>query len=185
MSTAMKTSEVSRRYAKSLFELSQEAGAVEKTLGELRELSKAYGDESIQAFMGSRVVSAKDKLSVIEGLTKSFDFSETTRNFLKTLASKGRLSCIPEIASSFESCADEKNEVVRGTVRSTHVLSPDEKAEIEKTIQQVIKKKVIITYTEEENIIGGIEAQVGGYTFDDSLLTHLNKLKEELKRSVH
>jgi len=185
MSAVIKTNEVSRRYAKSLFDLSSETNNVEKTLTELRELSKSYQDKTVSDFMSSLVVADKYKFNAIEALTKSMDFSETTRNFLMTLATKGRLSCIPEIAAAFETCADEKNEIVRGTVKSKQVLSPDEKAEIEKSIQQVVKKKVILTYTEEENIIGGIEAQVGGYTFDDSLLTHLNRLKEELKRSVH
>lgn len=182
---SIKTNEVSRRYAKSLFELTSEDNTSDVILSELREINKAYNDKEVAEFMKSSLVASEDKLKVIEVATSSLNFTETTKNFMKTLAQKDRLACLPEIAIGFEQCADIKNDIVRGTVRSTHVLSPDERAEIERTVQAAINKKVILTYSEEDNIIGGIEAHVGGYTFDDSLLTHLNRLKEELKRSVH
>jgi len=182
---SLKTNEVSRRYARSLFELAQEDNTSELILSELREINKAYTDNEVLSFMKSSLVNSEDKLKVIEVATSTLNFSQTTKSFLQTLAKKDRLSCIPEITVGYEECADEKNQVVRGTVRSTHVLTPDERAEIEKTVQAAIGKKVILIYSEDESVIGGIEAHVGGYTFDDSLLTHLNRLKEELKRSVH
>ncbi len=182
---SMKTNEVSRRYARSLFEIATEDNTSELILSELNEINKAYNDKEVSEFMKSSLVDSENKLKVIESLTTAFNFSDTIKNFMKTLARKDRLAILPQIAAGFELCTDEKNQVVRGTVKSTHVLSPEERAEIEKTVQAAINKKVILTYTEEDNIIGGIEAHVGGYTFDDSLLTHLNRLKEELKRSVH
>jgi F-type H+-transporting ATPase subunit delta len=48
-----------------------------------------------------------------------------------------------------------------------------------------LNKKIILTYKEDPTLLGGVVAQVGGWTFDDSIETHLIKMNEELNRRAN
>ena len=60
--------------------------------------------------------------------------------------------------------------------------SETQRQQIEATVEKVLKKKVIMTYKVDPSVIGGLVAQAGSYTFDDSLNSHLQRLNDELKR---
>ena len=55
---------------------------------------------------------------------------------------------------------------------------------IEKVIEKKIQKKVIFEYKESDHLLGGVVAEVGHLTFDNTLKTQLNRLKEGLSRGV-
>ena len=99
--------------------------------------------------------------------------------------SKGRVELLPEIALAYEARSDEANGVTRGEVRSSTVLTSEERARIESKVSEVTKKKVILTYKEDPEVIGGLIAEVGGYRFDDTLRSHLKRLKDDINRSAH
>jgi F-type H+-transporting ATPase subunit delta len=52
-------------------------------------------------------------------------------------------------------------------------------------VAQVTGKKVILEYKEDASLLGGLIAEVGSLTFDDSLETQLRTMNEELKRRAH
>ena len=60
-----------------------------------------------------------------------------------------------------------------------------EREQIQEKISKATNKKVILTYVEDPTVIGGLIAEAGGYRFDDTLTTHLIKLKDELNRRTH
>ena len=61
-------------------------------------------------------------------------------------------------------------------------LAPEERQRLEKTIEGVLNKKVILTYKVDPSVIGGLIASVRSFTFDDSIDSHLKRMNEELKR---
>jgi F-type H+-transporting ATPase subunit delta len=89
------------------------------------------------------------------------------------------------MVSAFETISDEDHGVTRGNVRSAATLSPESRQQIEDTVTKVTKKKVILNFTEDPKLLGGMVAQVGGWTFDDSLETHLTRMSEDLNRRTH
>lgn len=104
------------------------------------------------------------------------------KNFVFLLARKQRLGIFNDVVTAYQALADEKHGVVRGTVRSTTVLAPDERKRIEQTVNRVTKKNSILTYKEDPLLLGGLVAEVGSYTFDDSLASHLRRMNEQLTR---
>ena len=103
---------------------------------------------------------------------------------LMTLAKKERLAWFSEIVQAFQSRIDDVNGVGRGAVRSSVVLAPQDRMQIESIVEKVLKKKVILSYKIDPALIGGLVAQVGSYTFDDSIDSHLKRMTEELKRKA-
>ncbi|NQY99167.1 MAG: ATP synthase F1 subunit delta [Bdellovibrionales bacterium] len=178
-----KSSELATRYAKALYKLASDAGEIEKTMEELLEVRQVFQTEpDIVAFITSPLVSNDKKESVINDGLNGNKLSSNTKNFLKLLAKKDRFQVLPDIFDAFQALIDDESGVVRGVVKSTSALESDIKSKIESKISSVTGKKVMLDYEVSSDLVGGLQAQVGTYTFDDSLISHLNRLNEELNR---
>jgi F-type H+-transporting ATPase subunit delta len=69
-------------------------------------------------------------------------------------------------------------------VRSATVLAPEERQRVEEFVGRATQKHVILTYKEDPTLLGGLVANVGSLTFDDSLSSHLKRINEQINRSV-
>jgi len=174
--------EIAFRYARALFEAVKAAnGKADQTLNEVRAIAEAFrSNSSLREFMESPAVSATDKQAALNSL--SGKVSEDVVRFLVLLASKGRLEFVDQIAQAMESMIDAEHGMTRGTVRSAAVLDPDQRKNLEETVRKVTGKQVILSFDVDPSLVGGLVAKVGGWTFDDSLTTHLTTLKEDLSR---
>ena len=181
----MSVSEVSRRYARALYEQSKTTNSADRVLSELRVLNQVVNaDQTIADFLQQPLISSDQKNSALNAAL-SGKVSQDLLSTLNLLAEKNRLGIFSELAQAFESIIDSDHGVTRGTVRSATALNAEARKRIEDKINQVIGKKVILTFTEDQKLLGGMIAQVGGWTFDDSLDSHLNRLNEELNRRSH
>lgn len=181
----MRLSEVSRRYAKALYDTTKSNQTSEKVLSELRALHIVFEKEaSVKEFVSSPVVSPEQKLALVKTTFES-KVSHELYNTLVLLAEKNRLNFFSEIAHAFEEYSDADHGVTRGTVKSATQLGPDARKKIEETVNLVTGKKVILNFTEDAKLLGGMVAQVGGWTFDDSLSSHLTRMNEDLNRRAN
>lgn len=179
----MRVSELSLRYAKAAFELAKEKKNEERVFSDLRALSELFEkDKDIHGFLTSPLIKPEQKEAVIEKAVANGGLSEEAHQLLILLAKNERLRLFSEVAQAFQNQLDKANGVSRGVVRSATALAPNERQQIEKIVEKAINKKVIMTYKVDPSVIGGLVAQVGSYTFDDSLEAHLRKMNEELKR---
>lgn len=176
-------SSISKRYAKALH------GAVKDkvaTLTELRVLVKIISDDpGVEAFFCSHTHSDALKLEVLSHAIQGKGLSEEMASFLKLLVSKGRASHLRDTLTAYEALVDSDNGVMRGTVKSAVKLDADARQRIESVVSHFVKKKVILTYSEDHKLVGGVVAQVAGWTFEDTLDSHLRRLKEDLNRRAN
>ena len=180
----MKHSEVANRYARALFIWSKESSDQDKVFDQLRIFSEALkADKEVAAFLESPLVRPAQKQKALEKVVESA--IPSVKNFMLLLAKKNRLSLFDDIVTAFQSIVDESHGVTRGLVKSSTVLAPDERRQIEEIVGRVTKKQVILTYKEDPTLLGGLVAEVGSFTFDDSLFSHLKRINEQLTRSVH
>lgn len=176
-------SEVSKRYAKALFETISQAEQAE-VVAQLKALSAAIqADKNISVYFSSPMITPEQRSQVVRGL--SGKINEKLLQFFLVLAAKNRLNHFVEIVSSFEHITDESQGITRGFVKAASVLTQEQKNKIESVIADATKKKVILSYAEEPGLLGGLVAHVGGWTFDDSIATHLTQIGEELNRRSH
>lgn len=173
---------LSKRYAKALFGYAVETRSQDRVLNDIRALKPVLsGDPDVADFFRSPVVPVATKQSVLEKAIEGKSVSNEVQQFLRLLAQKDRLAIFGDVVEAFQAEIDSANNVSRGTVRSTTALSPTERSQVETTVERVLKKKVIMTYKVDPSVIGGLVAQAGSYTFDDSVSTHLKRMTEELK----
>ncbi len=178
------TSEVSKRYAKALFELVAQNKA-EEVLKELRSVQAAFNNDKLKNVIVSPVLSRKEKEIIVGQIMSGLDLREEVEGLVKLLALKDRLSIFSDVVQAFETISDEKNKVLRGVVKSAGALSDAEKSEIEEAISKFTGYQLLLDYKEDPSLIGGMIAQVGSHTFDGTLNTQLMKLKEEINRRAN
>jgi F-type H+-transporting ATPase subunit delta len=183
MSTPTVISPISKRYAKAIFDLAVENRNQDRVLADLRSLNSAFAlDPSIADFFSSPMVTPAKKTDALKKALAGKDVSTEVNNFMLLLAEKDRLAVFSDAVEAFQTEIDDANNVCRGVVRSMTALSPAERTQVEETVEGILKKKVIMSYKVDPSVIGGLVAQVGSHTFDDSLQTHMMRMTEELKR---
>lgn len=177
----MKAGEIGARYATALYQLAAENNQQDQIFNELRVFNEALThDKSIVEFLSSPVITPAEKEKAFANAFKSLKVSELIKQFVYLLAKKQRLDIFGAIVEGYQAIADEKHGVVRGVVRSASVLAPEERKRVEETVNRVTKRQSILLYKEDPTLLGGLLAQVGSYTFDDSLSSHLRRMNEQL-----
>jgi F-type H+-transporting ATPase subunit delta len=181
----MIVSEVAHRYAAALFAIATGMPDHEKYLGALKLLSQELmKDKAVHDFVVSPLIRAEQKENALRDALSGKGVDENVMNFVLLLARKGRVSLLPEVAMAYEEQVDQLNHLQRGVVRSAAVPSDKQKQELQRIIESYTRGKVVLNYQEDPALLGGLTAQVGSLTFDDSLTAHLRNIKEELDRSA-
>jgi len=182
----MKITEVARRYARALMALAKQKGQHLRAHQELEAVAQIFQkDPSIQQYFINPLVGPEQKKAVVQNTFQGKGLLEEVFNLLLLLAEKNRLNLFAEIVAAYEQQMDLEQNITRGAVRSAKALSEADKKDLESKIAKILNKKIILTYKEDPKLLGGVVAQAGGWTFDDSIETHLIKLNEELNRRAN
>jgi F-type H+-transporting ATPase subunit delta len=182
----MKHQMLAQRYARALYALAKDHNEQDAVFAQMRVINSAFqNDKEVAAFLQSPLIRPAEKVQALEKLTASLNISPLLKTFLLLLGKKGRLGIFDAIQSAFQRIADEEYGVTRGTVRSATVLPPEERKRLETLVGRATRKQVILSYTEDPELLGGMVAEVGSFTFDDSLTSHLKRMNEQLTRSTH
>jgi len=104
----------------------------------------------------------------------------TVKNFLSLLAEMNREALIIECAKQFISICDAHYDVARGLLVTATEIDAEQIEIMQAIVTAKIGKKVIFEHKHDPTILGGVIAHVGGWTFDDSLRMHLNKISQKL-----
>jgi F-type H+-transporting ATPase subunit delta len=182
----MRVSEVSKRYAKALLAVTKQKGVHAKALAELKVVAQALtGDATIKAYFANPTISAEKKAEALKAAFANKGVSEEVVNTLILLAEKNRSEIFEQVVQAYQDLLDVEDGVTRGVVRSAQPLSADAQKALETKINGVLKKKIVLTFEQDPKLLGGVVANVGGWTFDDSIDTHLKKLNEDLNRRAN
>jgi len=159
-------------YAKTLFELEAE-GALQ-----ICELGKALSSEDLSFFCSS-LIPVSDKFKVLDQIP----FSKNVLGFLYQLTLKNRWPYFDQICESLEKLVDEKQGVARGFIYTAKSLSEKDKKGVEAFVQRFFKnQRILLQVQQKEDLINGLRVEVGGMSFDDSVLHHLQNFKAQVKK---
>jgi F-type H+-transporting ATPase subunit delta len=169
-----------------LFEVAVDLKDKSNYLTELRAVDELVcKNNEVFNFFKSVEVSAEDKVKILEKSFKTNGISSNVLNTVKIIVERNKVSYLSKILLAYQSLNDEANGVVRGVVRSSHELDDTQRKSMSQKIESVLNKKVILEYIKDSKVIGGVKAQVGSYTFDDTFETHLKKMKDQINRRTH
>lgn len=174
---------VAIRYASSLLESSIEKKNLDLIASDMETVIKAIKSSSpLRRFLENPIVKAEVKKSVLKEIFGKYLSADTMR-FIDFIVDKNREEALGEIAEKFLELRDDYSGIARVQVTTAFELSQEQKTMIEEKFSSILRKKVIASYSVDENIIGGFVAKVRDTVYDATILHQLEMLRQQFIKS--
>ena len=175
--------EIAEVYSRSLFEVAQEADALDRIHDELGEFADALADNrELQVFFFSPYFSSQEKKDGIAKLVTDAD--ENFVRFLELLAERHRVPAVFRIRRAFDEMWAEENKLLPVTVTSAVELDDELVKDIGKRITEQTDRKVDLSSKVDPDVLGGIVLQVGNMVLDASLRHRLEALRKQVVKAA-
>ena len=173
------SSGLSGRYAKAIYELAEEKKILTKIVDDFISLKKLIEEsDALSNLIKSPTVSKSDKQNSILKILNKAEAQKLTKNFFGTLANNGRLKLINEVIEDFLSEVSRINGEVKAEVTSSFKLDKNQQKKVVTAISEATGiKKIILSASVDESLIGGLVVKIGSKMIDNSLKTKLNRLE--------
>ena len=178
------TSEVGERYARAVFELAEEAGALDAVAKDVAALTAAFAESAdLRRAMSSPLFKTEDKAAAINALTEKLKLSDLVRNFAGVMARNGRAHDLPAAARALEALMAKHRGAMSADVVSADALTATQLKELSAALKTALGRDVEVRTEVRPELIGGLIVKVGSRMFDSSLRTKLDGVRKAMKEA--
>lgn len=176
----MKTQNVSKIYAKAIYELGREQNI--DTTQELTKISELINTSpDLENLLFLDVFTQEERWGVLNVLLEKINTSPIVKQFLQFLIEEKRMNEFPLIFKDLVVLDDHEKGFMRGVIEGLDdEISSATKERIINYLKLRVKKDIKLEYKRSENISAGYRVTIEDYQLDASLDTQL----EELKKSI-
>lgn len=170
-----------RPYAHAIMDAAGSAQRANTVRAELEKFDAARVSASdLREMYANPGIDTESKFKVTHAIASRLGLSELTGKVLEVLIRNHRINDLTAVVDGLASMVNAQLNVTVAEVRSAHVLSEQETAELRKTLEQKSGKRVEVRVTQDPSLIGGFVARLGSEVFDASVIGKINKFKEQL-----
>lgn len=178
------TGEAGERYARALFELAEEAGALATVETDVDTLLAAFAESAdLARALASPVFKGAEKAAALSALSDKLKLNKLTTDFLAVTARNGRAGDLNKILRAFKALAARRRGSSSADVISADPLTATQLKELKTALKTALGRDVEIRTEVREDIIGGLIVKVGSRMFDSSLKTKLEGLRKTMKEA--
>ncbi len=176
----MKEQIISKAYAQSLVELSEELKL--DLAQELTTLTETINkSNNLETLLFLDVFTNEEKWSVLEVVATKLSLSSTTKNFLNFLIQEKRIGLLPMIFKDVIVIDDHKKGFLRGTIEGREDQIPDDvKNNLKTYLQKKLGKETVLNYVKSDSMSAGYRVTVEDLQLDASLENQLEKFKDSV-----
>jgi F-type H+-transporting ATPase subunit delta len=172
---------IARRYAAALADVAIERREEREVQAELDLwASMIEANPQLKEVFANPTVAYDQKRKVLEDLISRTRVRETTASFLRVLLRNQRLSQLGAIVERFGQVLDERGGLVAAHVTTARPLPEDLRNSLHETLAAATGRKVRLSFTTDESIIGGLVARIGSTVFDGSVQSQLDRLANDM-----
>lgn len=179
---------IARPYARAIFEVARENGALEELSRSLGIGKELLADGQVVNFLATPSLDDGARLTFLTGLFAKAAGEDSVfagnnehgTNFLKLLIEYDRVDVLPEISDRFDVLKADVENTVDVTVTSATELSASQIKEIEDALKTRLGRDVNLSTEIDENLIGGAVIRAGDVVIDGSLRARLEGLSNAL-----
>ncbi len=172
------------RYASALFDLAQEAKAVETIEADLKGLNGLIdASADLRLLIKSAVFSREDQGAALGALLKKGGAHDLTRNFVGLVTRNRRLFVLPDMIKAFVALAARGRGEITAAVTSARPLNDSQVTELKAALKKSLGRDVALDMSVDADLLGGLVVQVGSRMIDSSIRTKLNNLKIAMKEA--
>jgi F-type H+-transporting ATPase subunit delta len=173
---------IAARYAAALYELADEATALDATAADLAALrSMIAGNADLARFLRSPLVGREAQTKGMLAVLDAAKVSDLVRRFVGVVGAHRRLFALAPMIEAFLATLARRRGEASAEVTSARPLSEGESQRLAEALKTAVGKKVTIAAKVDPGLIGGLVVRVGSRMVDNSVRTQLNKLQRALK----
>lgn len=171
---------VAKRYAVAFYRLAMEENKLEDWYKELAVITESfYGEEDFMTILTSPRMNRNDKKNLVNTVLEG-KASDSVLNLIYLLVDKDRFRLLDEIFAEIEILYLEEKNIVHAKVYSVVALGEDRLEELKVTLENQLKKQIVIENEIDKSLVGGILLKIGDKIIDGSIKRRLELLKDEL-----
>jgi F-type H+-transporting ATPase subunit delta len=173
---------IGKRYARALINLGREQGTwqeVGKNLGDF--VSVFEENEILRKVLCDPIHDRTKRKAILKDVLNQMKLGKTCSNFLQLLVDKERIRYLPAVYGAYQRLEDALSGRLRSRLVTARRLVDQEIDAIRKALTQRFQKEIILHWSEDPEILGGVICKVDGMVFDGSVRTQLEILKESMK----
>jgi len=181
----MKNLKLSNRYAKALFDFANEQGCMEQVYQDLKMVQETLrGNSELRLVLNSPVIAPLKKHAIFASIFQQ-NIQETTFTFLDVIIKKKREPMLDGICAEFVNCYNEMHKIKVATLTTAQEMSPELIEKIRQILMDKTQCSIEIKQVVKPNILGGIRIKMDDFYFDASVISKINKLKQEFAHNIY
>jgi len=175
---------VAARYAAALFELAQEAHAIDAVKTDLERFDALIAETpDLARLVRSPAFSADDQLKALAPVLDRAGIGGLAAQFIKLTAANRRLFAIRDMVRAYRNLVARQKGEATANVTVAEELKPEHLAALRAALKAVSGKDVDLDVKIDPAIIGGLVVKLGSRMVDSSLRTKLNAIKHAMKEA--
>jgi F-type H+-transporting ATPase subunit delta len=172
-----------KAYGEALFSLTEELGKTEAVLRDVETLEAVISrSPEYLKMLDSPALAREERLGLIEASLGTLD--RNLVNLTKLLAEKRLSHALPKVLEHFRRAYELSRGIERVEVISATVLSEAQKAKLKAKLTGMTKKQIIISYTHDPSLLGGMKLRYMGIQLDGSVRSKLDGFAKSLSELV-
>jgi len=183
---ATHTDTLARIYARSLFELCEEAGGRDKAMEVADELEQvcelARSNSAFNEFLASPLLEVTARGDSLKTIFEN-KISDLLLRFLLVLNANDRLGHLEQIEAALIQIVHEQWGRIEVDVTTAQAMDDTAREAITAQLKSALGKDPVIHSHVNEDLIGGITLRIGDQLIDGSVATQLRRLETDLKKS--
>ncbi len=170
------------RYAVALYELAEQAGALDAVADDLRSLRDLLAESpELRRLIASPVVQRDAQSRALLTVLERAGAGDLTRRFAGVVAANRRLFVLPAMIEAYLARLAEKRGIVVAKVTSAAQLSEAQVTRLTDNLKRSLGQKIVLDLAVDASLIGGLVVRVGSRLIDSSLKTKLMRLQLAMK----
>jgi len=177
------TTGVAGRYASALFELADNAKALDQVAQDLDTFKRLLAESTeLSRLIGSPVIGRDLQSKALLAVLDAAGIKSLVRSFVGTVTHNGRARDLPAMATAFLTELAERRGETSAVVTSAVPLTPQQLQQLTDALRSVLGgAKVSIDAHVDPDILGGLVVKVGSRLFDSSIRSKLARLQLAMK----
>jgi F-type H+-transporting ATPase subunit delta len=179
----MKNPKLSSRYAKALFDFAGEKNQIEEVFGDLQLFANTLKENrELQMLLRNPVVPPNQKHQIFESVFNG-TLHEITYQFLDLLLKKRREPDLDTICEGFFELYKQAHNIKSARIVTAQPLSDELKSKIVSLLTEQTHATIELKESVDPLIIGGFVIQMDDFFLDSSILSKINKLRQEFSQN--
>ncbi|MDC1092726.1 ATP synthase F1 subunit delta [Pelagibacteraceae bacterium] len=175
------STETSERYSRALFEVSKEAGELEKIEADIKNFQSLHRNSlDLKNFIENPTNTIEVQSKILSLLSEKLSFSKNLKNFFLLLIKKRRIFFVKKIINSFLILCSKKRNEINASLISSKELTSIELESISKELSLSMGSIIKFDHKVDPNLIGGLKLQLGSFMIDTSIKNKLKKYEQKM-----